>query len=73
MDYRSSNRTSHSSSNQKSRHRDASGRLNEGSHHVKTSSGDRQREVPQGRSGYNRTREREHGHGVSPKGRSGYN
>ncbi|KAK1488007.1 hypothetical protein CABS01_12882 [Colletotrichum abscissum] len=64
-------RSSRSGSSQQSRHRDASGRLNEGSHYVKTSSSDRSREVPQGRSGYNRTRE--HGHGVSPKGRSGYN
>ncbi|GKT65079.1 hypothetical protein ColTof4_07468 [Colletotrichum tofieldiae] len=68
MDPRRPGGQSRSSSIQ-SRCRDASGKLNEGSRYVKTSSSERQREVPQGRSGYNRTRD----HGVSPKGRSGYN
>ncbi|KAK1987547.1 hypothetical protein LZ30DRAFT_702375 [Colletotrichum cereale] len=69
MDFRRSARQSRPSSGQ-SKHRDSNGRLNEGSSHVKTSSNERQREVPQGRSGYNRTRDH---NTSSPKGRSGYN
>ncbi|GKT41449.1 uncharacterized protein ColSpa_01630 [Colletotrichum spaethianum] len=68
MDSRRSNIQRNTSSGQ-SRHRDATERLNEGSRYVKTSSSERQREVPLGRSGYNRTRD----YDVAPKGRSGYN
>ncbi|WDK21776.1 hypothetical protein CGRA01v4_13066 [Colletotrichum graminicola] len=69
MDYSRSARQSRSSS-EPSRHRDTRARLNEGSSYVKTSSNERQREVPQGRSGYNRTRDY---YTSAPKGRSGYN
>ncbi|WQF87779.1 hypothetical protein CDEST_12793 [Colletotrichum destructivum] len=68
MDSRRSSRPSNLSSGQP-RHPKSSGRFGERSHCVTTSGNERQREVPQGRSGYNRTRDQ----GVSPKGRSGYN
>ncbi|KAK1969267.1 hypothetical protein LY78DRAFT_654302 [Colletotrichum sublineola] len=69
MDYRRSARQSRSSLGQ-SRYSDTSARLNEGSSYIKTSSNERQREVPRGRSGYNRTRDH---HTSTTKGRSGYN
>ncbi|TKW50211.1 hypothetical protein CTA1_12440 [Colletotrichum tanaceti] len=68
MDSRRSSRPSDSSSGQP-RHARSRGGFGGSSHCVATSSGERQREVPRGRSGYNRTRDQ----GVSPKGRSGYN
>ncbi|KAK2770311.1 hypothetical protein CKAH01_14800 [Colletotrichum kahawae] len=69
MDYQSSRSSSRQTSRSSPRQRDASGRLREGSQYIKMAESERRREVPQGRSGYNRTRD----HGVSTKGRSGYN
>ncbi|KAK2034007.1 hypothetical protein LX32DRAFT_5548 [Colletotrichum zoysiae] len=69
MDYRRSARQSRSSSGQ-SRYKNTRAMPGEGSGYAKTLNSERQREVPQGRSGYNRTRD----YNISStKGRSGYN
>ncbi|KAL0934740.1 uncharacterized protein CTRU02_209331 [Colletotrichum truncatum] len=72
MENRSSSSSSRPRSHQGQRQRDALGRLHEGSQYVKMSGSGVCSEVPMGRSGYNRTRDR-NDRNATTKGRSGYN